>query len=88
MKHDWTDGTKLDSNESIVVFIYAIVLLVLTHSLNTFQKPVLYVLYFKDCVDIGTVLIRGGVYQFYHRQKYNKQWWTLSKILGGGGCAN
>jgi hypothetical protein len=41
-------------NESVLVFVYAVVvLLVLTRSIrllntNTFQKPVLYVLYFKD----------------------------------------
>jgi hypothetical protein len=54
----------------------------LNHSLNTFLKPVLYVLYFKDCVHIATVLIWGGVYQFYPRQKCNKQWWTLREIWG------
>ena len=33
-----------------VVFVYAIVLPVLTCRLNTFQKPPLYVLYFKDYI--------------------------------------
>jgi hypothetical protein len=46
VKHDWTDGTKECWSR---LFVYAIVLPVLTRIvLVIFQKPVLYVLYFKD----------------------------------------